>query len=358
MRIYLDTNILIRERWPDISVKLRGMLNLTRTLQVSVVLPEAVEREIKAHWFRELENELAGFRNAESRFHRVLNTVVTDRDLFLVSGPVDFFYESPVDESTVEDNYAAKVEGLKNEWRVASAPLSPVGLDAPFQMAISHHPPFGDEGKGFQDTVILLSAIEDLSRFPGTPGVLLSGDKDFDHGQIRDLIAGRSVDLKVYHSVDEFLKFLKLHLEEYLRRDWDADEKSAAAELYRQKKMIEEFICAGLNREPELLTPYIDYEGAPREMPKVRDVEVQEPTAPFTPPPRPGPGRDQGESVRIAAAVPTLVRVAFPQGSFMRLFGPKEVKVPIEIEAEAIRANGRYTISRLLRARPAFEPEL
>jgi len=359
MRIYLDTNILIRERWPEISVRLRGMLNLTRVLQVSVVLPEAVEREIEAHWFRELKNELTSFKNAESRFHRVLNTVATDSHIFLLSGPVDFYYDSPLDESTMEGNYTAKVEELKKEWRVTSAPLSPVELDKLFHMAISHEPPFSEEGKGFQDAVILLSVLDDLSHFPDTTGALLTADKDLDCQQIRDLIARFSVDLKVSNSVDKFLEFLKLHLEEYLRRDWDQDEKSAAAELYRQKKTIEEFICTGLNREPELLAPFIDYyKGVPQEVPRVIGVEVLEPTAPFTPPPQPGPGRDESQSVRIAAAMPALVRVAFPHESLMSLGGRKEVKVLIEIEAEATRANGRYTISKLLRAKPVFEPEI
>jgi hypothetical protein len=58
MRIYLDTNILLKEGWPEISVKLREMLTLSRGSQISVVLPEAVEREVRAHWFRDMEMRL------------------------------------------------------------------------------------------------------------------------------------------------------------------------------------------------------------------------------------------------------------------------------------------------------------
>jgi hypothetical protein len=80
MRIYLDTNILLRERWPAISVKLREMLTLTRASQISVVMPEAVKREMKAHWFRELDARLTKLTAAERDFGATLDEIGLDSD--------------------------------------------------------------------------------------------------------------------------------------------------------------------------------------------------------------------------------------------------------------------------------------
>lgn len=154
MRIYLDTNILLAEGWPRISVKLREMLTLARGSQISVVLPEAVEREVKAHWLRDLEEQLTELTAAERHFGALTSNIgwdaePTTKELF--------------DLDSAGDKYIEVVDKLKSEWCIISAPLNPVPLDGLFQMAITKQPPFEDRGTGFQDAVILLSAIEDLA---------------------------------------------------------------------------------------------------------------------------------------------------------------------------------------------------
>src|SRR5512142_2542081 len=50
--LYLDANILRNEGWPRISAKLENVLSLARSVNVTVNLPEAVERELEANWMR------------------------------------------------------------------------------------------------------------------------------------------------------------------------------------------------------------------------------------------------------------------------------------------------------------------
>jgi hypothetical protein len=165
VRIYLDTNILIQAGWPSISVKLRSLLTLSRALQLSVVIPEPVEREMKANWFRDLETRLTKLTKEECSFVAVLNDIVEDRE----PPHYDHF-----DLGSIEGDYDRTVQSVKDEWRIGTTPFSSASLDDLFQMAIDKMPPFEDRGTGFQDAVILCSVIDDLKNFPGTAGIFRS----------------------------------------------------------------------------------------------------------------------------------------------------------------------------------------
>jgi predicted nucleic acid-binding protein len=344
MRIYLDTNVLIKEGWPDISVKLREMLILARASQIGVVVPEAVEREVKAHWFRELKKRLMELAKAEYAFSAKIEALGLD------SNPTT---EELFDFEFALSKYAEVVEELKTEWGIVSAPLPSVALDRLFQMAIDKEALFEDCVSGFQDTVVLFSAIDDLVQFPGESGILLSDDKVFSQKGTQDLVARLSADLNVHRSVADAIAILKSNLDDYLRQQWDGDERIAVAEMWRQKHEIEAFVRESFNRDQSLLMRPKD----DRSSIVVQSVELRDVTAVFVPQPEPREGRTEEQSVRIAAAVRCLIRVDFRKLSGIDIFQPISWVIPIEIEADAMRAGGRYTIAKYIRARPAYEPE-
>jgi hypothetical protein len=221
-------------------------------------------------------------------------------------------------------------------------------------MAIEKKPPFGDRGVGFQDAVILLSAIDDLTHFPGASGILLSSDAIFCHEETQSLIAGTSVDLKVFKSVDEFLGTLKSKLAQYMREEWDEDERIVVAELYRQRKDIEKFVLETFNRKPGLLAQYVEWKDF-----VVRRVELQGITAAFVPQPLPHENRTHAQAVQIAAAIRCLIRVEEVDPGLPKMLARSEsLLIPIELEADAIRSERSYTISTYLRAKPTYELEL
>ncbi|HEV3330626.1 MAG TPA: hypothetical protein VG096_06585 [Bryobacteraceae bacterium] len=258
------------------------------------------------------------------------------------------------DIDLAKDKYTEVVDKLKSEWRIVSAPLSSLPLDHFFQMAIEKMLPFEERGIGFQDAVILFSAIEDLKRFSGESGILLSNDKVFCEDRTRDLIASFLVDLKVFKSVDDFLVILKSNLDDYLRQEWDEDERIAAAELYRQKDAIEKFIRESINQEPRLLAQYV-----PDEDIVVTRVELQDVTAVFVPQPPLSENRTEQQPVRIAAAIRCLIRVNFPKPIIHKILRPPQsLVIPIELEVDAIRAERRYIISEYIRATPPYEPDV
>jgi hypothetical protein len=117
MRIYLDTNIWLKEGWPEISVKLREMLTLSRGSEISVVLPEAVEREVKAHWHRDMKIKLKKLTAAELTFGATIEGIGLDL------GPT---IEESFDLDSAGDKYIEAVDKLKREWCLISTPLNPV----------------------------------------------------------------------------------------------------------------------------------------------------------------------------------------------------------------------------------------
>jgi hypothetical protein len=348
MRIYLDTNVLLKG-WPDISVKLREMLALARATKISVVVPEAVEREVKAHWLRELQERLKELVKTERKFAATIEKIGLD------SGPTT---EEQCDFDSAGSKYDEVVEELKTEWGIVSAPLPSVTLDRLFQMAIDKEALFEDAASGFQDTVILFSAIDDLMQFPGESGILVSEDKVFCQQGTQDLIARLSADSKVYKSVADTIALLKSNLDDYLRHEWDGDERLAVAEMWRQKEAIQAFVRDSFNRDPRLLAQHVDHRLSHEEV-VVKLVELRDVNAVFVPQPQPPERRSEGQPVRIAAAIRCLIQLDRSKLSGLTLLlSPNSLVLPIEIEADATRLGDRYTISQCIRARPAYEPEV
>jgi hypothetical protein len=51
-RIYLESNVLIESQWPRVSVKLRELIGLARAVNIEISVPEPVQTEVEAHFFR------------------------------------------------------------------------------------------------------------------------------------------------------------------------------------------------------------------------------------------------------------------------------------------------------------------
>jgi PIN domain len=346
LRIYLDTNILLRENWPRPGAKLRSLLTLARALQFDVAIPEAVEREVKAHWFRALDEQRGKLEAARDSLLKQLSKIKADDDLQLYDW----------DPDSLETRYGRCVEAVQSEFPLLSAPMTPVSLYDCFDLAIAHQPPFDDTGKGFQDTVILLSIMGDLIASPDTAGVLVSEDKIFHQESVKTRVRKNSLDLSIYTSIDDlFKKFLNSRMIEHVRRDWDEDARTVAASLYKQREEVQDFVRDTLSREPAELRPYFRKEAF-----EVRSAVFQEVDAVFTPQPR----ESQAESatIQIAASIRFLVRIGPPKGATSVeafSFGEDlQAPVPIELEAEAVRGTSGYEVKKVIKARPLFEPQV
>ncbi len=133
-----------------------------------------------------------------------------------------------------------------------------------FDMAIWRTKPFDEKGKGFQDAVICLAAIDhfaqSLPRQGGTgkgfEGIhrssadqtlaFVAGDGDFEEETLTRFARAKGVNLILYRSLDDVDNILTGQLEEAVQRIWGEDRSVAADAVRREKDRLEAFINKNL----------------------------------------------------------------------------------------------------------------
>lgn len=227
-RIYWDTNILIHEKWPDVSAAMAQALSLGNSLKVEAVLLEPVERELEAHWRRDLLSAQGSFDHFRQMVKRV---------------------ELQVPEVPLEDAikaYRKTVDELVSKHGLVRRAPTYRGLEEVFGMAINHVKPFGEKGKNFQDVVICLAAIDDLANSGSRTGIFVSADGAFDQAVLNAHTSLLSIEFKLFRSVDDVLDYFKSHLLEAKQRAWEHSEQLAEKAVKASLPQIEEYITAEL----------------------------------------------------------------------------------------------------------------
>ncbi len=162
--IYFDSEPLVSSQWPNISVPLKSVFIWARHFEIELFLPVATEMELEQHWYRALTSMCSDMSLNVNKLRRALRYVdlaIPDQNL--------------PNEETARGAYRAMVSRVKQEWAIASVPLTGRVLEDVFGMAIHQSPPFKEEGAGFQDTMIYLSVIDYL-RESGRAGAYVSND--------------------------------------------------------------------------------------------------------------------------------------------------------------------------------------
>ena len=234
-RIYFDANPLIAAGWPRLSAELENILLLARIFQVALFLPQAVELELEEHWLREFDKKCGEVTSRVGKLKKYAVAVVTDN--FSLALP---------DRNRVRNEYCTKVRALKEKWAVEAVPLTSRPLDEIFRMAIRREHPFQEEGKGFQDAVILLSVIDHLRGAPGQVGAFVSQDTDFKEQDLAKLAGSVGVQVRLYKTIGEISYVLVGQLREVIKSTWEQDQRHAADVLNTMLPQIEEFITRNL----------------------------------------------------------------------------------------------------------------
>lgn len=187
--IYFDTNAL-EVAWPGISKVIEGIALAAGELGLSVHIPEPVLRELAAHWpqrFSDARNSL-----------RVLSA----------AGVIEAVEVPDLPQAQI--SYERSVREVLAKYNVTTTPLPCASCDDLFDYAIRQDLAFENEGKNFQDTVIVLSIIEHILSTGKTAGVLVSSDRVFTRKSavLKAFCDKQSVRLLVM-SPDEVLSWLK-----------------------------------------------------------------------------------------------------------------------------------------------------
>jgi hypothetical protein len=228
-RIYLDTNVLRKSKWPEISVALANLLSLASSMKVRVFLPVAVELEIEEHWIRE-------FRRVTERAQRDASKL-----------PTTFQRGLKIEVASMDDGrreFRALTERNILSFGIERVPFSSRSLKDLFQQAILHTPPFSERGTGFQDAVILQSIIEHLSGVSES-AALVTSDNDFTHEIISHTAGSAGVEL---HCVPFDAILDRLTNDEWTNvekvRLWEREIQSATRAVNAMRSELEEFIAA------------------------------------------------------------------------------------------------------------------
>ena len=116
--------------------------------------------------------------------------------------------------------------------------------DAPFER-VTMKPPERKESEGtagFQDAVILLSAIDHLKTVTGRAGVLVSADHIFQDPSIYNLAERAGTAISIVGTVGEVISLLKQRLPGERARVWGADTRNADLALRSRSVQLEQYI--------------------------------------------------------------------------------------------------------------------
>lgn len=230
-RVYFDSSVLRAENWPYLSSKLERLLGLADALEVRVLLPLAVERELENNWFRALRKKRDEIMGRVQAFNTYGAKIVS---LLGVSGLQK--------EEEILPAYRRLIGELKSKWKIKTIPFTSRSTEAIFNDAIRRIAPFQHEGKGFQDAVIWYSVIDDLAKRPGQMGAFVSQDEDFREEPLMESAAASGARIKLYKSVDEVAQVIQERIVETFKQVWEKDQQEALQSLEARLLDIQKFV--------------------------------------------------------------------------------------------------------------------
>src|SRR5882724_10708176 len=197
-RVYWDSEPLSKKPYyfPKVTSEVSAALALLKTFKVSSVLLAPVERQLEARWLTE-------YRSSRNSSKAKLDNLREFGDQIGLDVGTLPSLPSQADAQVV---FRTAVDSIVDKYGITRR--SPVLRDTVelFDMAINHQKPFGLEGKNFQDTVILLAAIDDLRDSGLGVGVFVSADGDFDQETVNRLATPAGVELRLFGGAEALLE--------------------------------------------------------------------------------------------------------------------------------------------------------
>ena len=292
-RLYLDTTILRKSNWPHVSAELGFLFGLAKNFRIQVVIPEAAEIEREEQWVRDLVAASQKYVAALTKRSDVLKAIGLT--------PVEQRPDDPPE--ALREKYRAAAQSAKEANGIATAPVTTRGAAEFLKLAVTRTPPFqisGDKVTGFQDTLILLSIIDDLNACGRATCVLLSDDGVFS--QISTVSKAEEKNLQHLRTIDDVWNILANEIESELVKWWKEQRAAIQAELEAQHEQISDLLRAFISAD------MVDYRAKTVEsIGPLSSFLVEMPFPAF--PPEPGPYETKnGASFKISATLSTEVQ--------------------------------------------------
>lgn len=231
-RLYLDTNILRSSRWPSVSARLAGIVELAKNFGVRILIPQAVEDEREAQWIRDVGKAYDGLKKPTKELSGQLAVIA---DAVAMPPKPDF--------ENLREQYRAASVRARGNLGIDLAPTTARTAGELFQFAIRHKAPFKEVGghvTGFQDAVIFFSAVDD-TRQSGEPiCALFSEDDDFVKAAPLATLSG--ITFEHFGSHDKMWRAFADEITPSLSAWWSKDRQAAEEAIDRSRSSIEAFL--------------------------------------------------------------------------------------------------------------------
>lgn len=194
--LYIDSNILRKAGWPDPSARLLELVARAAKIGVAPALVELVRRELTEGWIRDLVANRRSLVEKGREYSR------------RTCGLAEAVEPAPLPPIEQLREHVGKVtEEFTGMFR--QVPTTKQPTETFVDLALGRGGAFGEGGKGFNDTVILVSIIEDMARNGFDAAILVSEDRGFQGEGVRKVTGGRELlVLTSIEAVDDFLNQL------------------------------------------------------------------------------------------------------------------------------------------------------
>ncbi len=290
--LYLDTNVLVRSGWPSPQPKLNNFLMLAKWWGVPVFLPEPVLIEAEEHWVRGVREKVAGLKNAAKQLERLAQPIASGTKVEHL--PVERLVE----------NYRTTSRSAIEKFQIRSSPFTNLSAKDMFRAASRYVLPFelGQEGKGFQDAVILSSILQHLNSNNDLNGIFVTDDQIFAKVRLADLEGGfADARLRILDLDSAFDLLWEPYWDETVRKPYAVERENAKTAAESAIPMLKGFIASQIT---ESMLPAGVIEKVLKIL-SVRDVKV---TYVQTPLPDPAhPDRQVQFAVGVSAEFTAIV---------------------------------------------------
>jgi hypothetical protein len=225
--IFLDSNICL-PAWPDEPVGLTELTAIAGLLSIPILLPGPVDLELREHCLRTAKQQLDDIMKSRS------NLAAFVRERVEVTNP---------SSEMIGSDYERRATQTKKALGLDVSPFPKASLIELFTDAIQQSFPFENEGKNFQDAVILRSVCEVCIEKKIYAAAFVSKNKqDFKTAAVKRFGEAHGLSLTLLCGVAEVYEALWPSLEHLLKLAWEKDKEVAARKLNDMNSDIESFL--------------------------------------------------------------------------------------------------------------------
>lgn len=222
--LYFDSNVLRKWGWPDPSARLLEIIAKGSSVGVSPAMVELVQQELTEGWIRDT------FQARRSLVDKIREYSRRAQGLGETAEP------PPLPTRDQMREHLAKVTAkFSTLFRAVQTSKQPA--EYYMKLAMSRGGAFVEGGRGFNDTVILVSIVEDMAVQGVDSAILVSEDQGFQNDGIKQVTAGKQ--LQVVRSIEQLDKIfddlLSAKVHAYLR---ERKEKLIAAVKSQEDELV------------------------------------------------------------------------------------------------------------------------